>query len=208
MKKGILIAILLLCFIFVVFRESNADIVHLKNGGLIKGIVEEETENSVMVKISGGEVILEKKDIEYIEKGKYELEEKDIKKLQEKPRASKTREDQIRSMFSELIEALKNYDVEKYTSLSYNRSEDETSKIKRYQMKNAYSYIVNNPYTIRFARNRREALLTFKESRNETACPYIVVYTDNGWKVDYKQMWKRIRFGSGNKWYWVDKWNK
>jgi hypothetical protein len=196
-------------FIFFYCSLSYADIVHLKNGGLIKGVVDQETENTVIVKIAGGKVTLERKDIEYIEKGKFELEEKDIKEAKDKARPSMTAEERIRNMFSEFIEALKNRDVKRYYDFVYNQSyEDGKPKVQNYQMNNTYSYIANNPYTIRFARGRREALLTFKESRNETACPYIVVYRNGKWQIDYDQMWKRIRFGPGNKWYWYDKWNK
>lgn len=208
-KKFIEIALFCFLFIFFFYDLSNADIVHLKNGGLIEGIVDEETENAVVINIHGGKVTLAKEDIEYIEKGKYELKEKDIKKSQEKQHISSTPKTQIKEMFEEYIEALKSYDVEKYRYLISNQSiKAGEGNPKTFQMKNQYKYVSNNPYSIRFSRNRKEVLLTFKDSRNGTACPYIVIYEDNRWKVDLIQMWKRIRFGTGNKWYWVDKWNK
>ena len=206
-----LIKVTLFCFIciFLFCRLLNADIVHLKNGGLIKGTVTKETENNVVVDIYGGKVTLERKNIQYIEKGKYELEEKDIKESQSKTRSSMTADEKIRKMFSEFIETLKNHDVKRYYDFVYNKSyEDGKPKVKKFQMDNSYNYIVNNPYTIRFARGRREALLIFKESRNKTAFPYIVVYKNKKWQIDYNQMWKRISFGAGNKWYWIDKWEK
>ena len=104
---------------------------------------------------------------------------------------------------------LKNYDVAKYKYLISNQlikaGED---KVRPFQMKNHYNYVYNNLYSVRISRDRKEALLIFKDSRNGTANPYIMIYEDERWKVDLIQMWQRIRFGAGNRWYWVDEWDK
>ena len=75
-------------------------------------------------------------------------------------------------------------------------------------MDNQYKLLRNNPYSIQFSRDRQEALLLFKDSKNGAANPFIMIYEDGRWKVDLAQMWQRIRFREGNKWYWVNKWNK
>ena len=112
-------------------------------------------------------------------------------------------------MFEEYVEALKNYDVTKYKYLISNKSiKSGEGNVKPFQMKNQYNQVYNNLYNIRISRNRKEALLTFEDSRNGTANPYIVIYEDNRWKVGLIQMWRRIRFGPGNRWYWVDEWDK
>ena len=118
-------------------------------------------------------------------------------------------EKQIREVFKEYIKALKKQNVNKYKYLISNQSiKAGEGNIKPFQMKNQYRQVSNNPYIVKISKDRKEAVLTFKYSRKGTANPYILIYEDSRWKVDLTQMWKRIRFGPMNKWYWVDKWNK
>jgi hypothetical protein len=118
-------------------------------------------------------------------------------------------EKQIREVFKEYIEALKKQNVNKYRYLISNQSiKAGEGGVKPFQMKNQYRQVSNNPYIVKISKDRKEAVLTFKYSRKGTANPYILIYEDSRWKVDLTQMWKRIRFGPMNKWYWVDKWNK
>jgi len=208
-KRITLVMLISLLLASQFFNTAVADIVHLKNGGLISGTVAEQTESAVTVIIPGGKVTLEKKDIQYVEKSKDNLEDADIKKLQEESVSSNTAEEQIRNMFTEYVETLKSGNANKNRSLISSQSiRAGEGNVQPFQMQNQYNMLSNNPYDIRMSGNRKEALLTFKDSRNGTACPFIVVNEGGGWKVDFTQMWQRIRFGPGDKWYWINEWNK
>ena len=72
LDKNIRIVIGIFLFVFILNSIATADIVHLKNGGVIKGTVVKDDETAVSIDIGGGTVVHNKKDVTQIVKEKVE----------------------------------------------------------------------------------------------------------------------------------------
>ena len=95
MKKEKLVKAIIcgLFFMSIFCLQSNADIIHLKNGGKITGTILKETEDSVVIDIGVGEVTQRKQGIKNIERNKNKTEHKETTMLNNKPPAVSIKQD-------------------------------------------------------------------------------------------------------------------
>ncbi|MFH2138366.1 MAG: hypothetical protein ABII88_07630 [Candidatus Omnitrophota bacterium] len=74
-------------------------------------------------------------------------------------------------------------------------------KLSAGQRKAVLSCIKDNSYAVE-NRTDNEAIITFSDSRNGKANPYIFTKENGEWKIDFVEMSKRIVFDKNDKWRW------
>lgn len=77
--------ILAICILFAV-DTSTADIIHLKNGDQVEGLIAEETPNGVVIKLPFGTISFNNSEIDRIEKKAFVEKKKDAEKKEENKR--------------------------------------------------------------------------------------------------------------------------
>ena len=88
-------------FILLIWGASFADVIHLKSGGSVEGVIETETDDSVTVVVSVGKLTYSKPLIESISKASGEENAKLKKKWEEQKQQRESRQEQQRKFAEE-----------------------------------------------------------------------------------------------------------
>jgi clan AA aspartic protease (TIGR02281 family) len=126
-KKFSFYSILILAYFFIFISEAGADIVYLKNGRNIEGIIKSEDENGIKLNIGFGTVSFRKDEIERIERSSPEesdilRKQWEIRKLEteeklKKERLTKEREPKRLDILQELGHIIVNATLNKKTAV-------------------------------------------------------------------------------------------
>ena len=73
-RKSSILALLLITSLAFPITPSSADILHLKNGEKLEGLVVEETDNEVVIELQGGTISFSQSEVKSIEKSPFAIE--------------------------------------------------------------------------------------------------------------------------------------
>lgn len=128
MRKSAVIFLMM----FFAANAVNADIVYLKNGGEVEGIIEKEDENKIDVNMGFGTVTFNKAQVKKIEKSSAEYSSSMAKKWEEKKKELTAKEEEFKEAREKRFDdAYENWMSEKREKKAAEKSETKDVQVAR-----------------------------------------------------------------------------